>query len=443
MTELTQAVADVVPGVLEDLDRLVRIPSISSLPDHDADVEASAELVAELLREASCPDVRIVAEGGKPAVIGRYPAPEGAPTICLYAHHDVQPTGERALWTHDPFTPTKVADRLFGRGTADDKGGIGVHLAALRAFDGQPPIGVTLFIEGEEEIGSPSLNTIIERHRDLLDADVFVIADSVNWQVDEPAFTSTLRGMARIDVTVSTLDHALHSGQYGGVVPDAMTAMIQLLATMHDEQGNVAVDGLGSADSFALDYDADRLRAETGLLDGVEFIGDGLAVDRMWGKPSVTVIGMDATPVALASNTLAPSMTAMVGLRVAPGRDAVAEAEALKHHLESHAPWGAHVTAEVRESGQPGVIPTDGPVNRLAEAAFRDAWGKDAVYIGCGGSIPMIAAFQDAFPGSSVLVTAVTDPDSRMHGIDESLHLGDFAKACLAETLLISKLAHT
>lgn len=440
MTEDLKAAVDrVSAGVLDDLARLVAIPSVSSLPEHDADVQASAAFVAELLRDAGCPDVRIVAEGGKPAVIGRYPAPDGQPTVCLYAHHDVQPTGDAGLWSSDPFVASRRGDRLFGRGVVDDKAGVGVHLAALRAFDGRPPVGVTLFIEGEEEIGSPSLGRIIEAHRDLLAADVFVIADSVNWQVGEPAFTTTLRGLADCFVEVRTLDHALHSGQYGGVVPDALTALCRLLATLHDDAGDVAVAGLVSSPAAGLDYPLDRLATETGLM--ADFIGTGSVVERMWTKPAITVLAIDATPVKDASNTLTPVARAKVSLRVAPGDDAERALEALVAHLESHAPWGAKVTVTRGDVGQPGVVVAEGEAYASAEQAYGEAFGTEVVQIGCGGSIPMVAEFQRAFPGAAVLVSAVVDPDSRMHGIDESLHLGDFAKACLAETLFLARLA--
>lgn len=374
-------------------------------------------------------------------MIARFPAPEGQPTICLYAHHDVQPTGELSLWSTPPFEPVERDGRLYARGSADDKAGFAVHLAALRAFDGRPPVGVTLFIEGEEEIGSPSIGTIIERHHDALASDVYVIADSGNWDVDAPAFTTTLRGIADCVVEVRTLDHALHSGMFGGVVPDALTSLCRLLATLHDDAGNVAVEGISSYPAPELEYPEDRLRAETGILDGVEFIGDGSVVDRIWTRPAVTVLAIDATSVANASNTLAPVARAKVSLRVPPGNDAEAAEEALVRHLETHAPWGAQVTVTRGDHGQPGIVAFEGPLADAAAQAWREAWGKDAVTVGVGGSIPMIAEFQEAFPGATVLVTAVSDPDSRPHGIDESLDLGDFEKACLAETLLLQRLA--
>ena len=440
VTDMTRTVEALLPGVLADLTDLVAIRSVSSLPERQADVDASAAAVADLLRGAGCPDVRIVVEGGQPAVIGRYRAPEGAPTICLYAHHDVQPTGDLALWTSDPFSVSERSGRLYARGVVDDKAGIGVHLAALRAFDGRPPVGVTVFVEGEEEIGSPSLATILAQHRDLLDADAYVICDSGNWQVGTPAFTTTLRGLADVVVEVSTLDHALHSGQYGGVAPDALTALVQLLATLHHTDGTPAVEGLDAAPSFDLDYPADRLRTETGLLEGVQFIGSGTLADRMWAQPAITVLAIDAPSVAAASNTLTPSARAKVSVRVAPGQDGSAALAAVKAHLLAHAPWGARVAFGAETSGDGTSVPLTGPIAAAAREAYGAAWGTEPVEMGQGGSIPMVADFQRSFPDAEILVTGVCDPDSRMHGIDESLDVGDFRAACLAEALLLERL---
>ena len=280
-----------IPGVLVDLKSLITIESVSADPARAAEVERSARSIVGLLEDLGCPDIRVIrADGGAPAVIGRFPAPEGMPTVCLYAHHDVQPEGDPEGWRNPPFEATEVRDRLFGRGTSDDKGGFAVHLAALRAFGGKPPVGVILFVEGDEEVGSVGLPQLLEEHLAELAADVFVITDSCNWAVGQPAFTTTLRGLAGCTVEVRTLDHALHSGVYGGVVPDALTALCRMLATLHDDAGNVAVAGLGAAAAPALDYPPERLRAESGILDGVDWIGSGSFVERMWYKPAVSVI---------------------------------------------------------------------------------------------------------------------------------------------------------
>lgn len=282
MTIFDQVAAQL-PAVLADLEALVAIESVGADPARSDEVRRSAEAVAALLTDLGCPDVRVVsAAGGAPAVIARFTAPAGQPTVCLYAHHDVQPVGDPADWETPPFAATEVGGRLFGRGTADDKGGFAVHLAALRAFDGRPPVGVTLFIEGEEEIGSPTLATLLAEHHEALAADVYVIADSTNWAVGQPAFTTSLRGLADCVVELRTLDHAVHSGAFGGVVPDALTSLCRLLATLHDAEGNVAVKGLAAAPGQLLDYPEDRLREDSGLLPGVEFIGTGSFVERLW-----------------------------------------------------------------------------------------------------------------------------------------------------------------
>jgi len=439
--ELLARLDAVLPRALDDLKTLVSIPSVSSQPSHAADVQASAEQVAAWLREIGCPDVQIVREGGQPAVVACFPAPQGQPTVCLYAHHDVQPTGDVARWTTPPFVADERDGRLWGRGAADDKGGVAVHLAVLRAFDGRPPVGVRLFIEGEEEIGSPSLRAIMDAHHDKLAADVFVIADSGNWDVGAPALTTTLRGVTDCVVEVSTLDHGLHSGEFGGLVPDALTCLCRLLATLHDERGNVAVAGLVHSKAADVEYPLDRLQHETDRLDGVEWIGDGSVVQRNWNAPSISVLAIDTTRIEDASNTLIPSARAKVSLRVAPGDDAEHAAQMLQDHLMTHAPWGAQVRISDGSVGQPSTIAVDGPCAKAAIDAITQAWGVAPVMMGMGGSIPMISDFQQAFPGCEVVVTAVADPMSRAHSLDESVDLGDWRKAAIAEALFIEALA--
>jgi cysteinylglycine-S-conjugate dipeptidase len=439
---LRDQVQSQIPGVLADLEELVAIESVSADPTRASEVQRSAERIMQLLVDLQCPDVRIVrAAGGAPAVIGRFPAPEGKPTVCLYAHHDIQPEGKSSAWHTPPFVATELHERLYGRGATDDKGGFAVHLAALRAFQGRPPVGVTVFVEGEEEIGSPTLMQLLEDHHDELAADVFVITDSDNWAVGQPSFTTSLRGVAACTVEVRTLDHGLHSGVYGGVVPDALTTLCRLLASLHDDQGNVAVAGLGTTPAPDLEYPPERLREESGILDGVDWIGSGSFVERMWCKPAISVIALDATPVATASNTLIPSARAKVSVRVSPGDDAGQALAAVIKHLNDHAPWGAHVNVLGSETGEGSLIDFSGPYAEAAYAAFSQAWGVAPVLIGQGGTIPMVAEFGRAFPDATILITAVGDPDSRAHGANESLHLGDFAAACLAETLMLDAFA--
>jgi acetylornithine deacetylase/succinyl-diaminopimelate desuccinylase-like protein len=440
MSDLVERVREVLPSVRRDLEDLMRIESVWADPVRRPDVERSAEAVAKLLSEAGLGDVRIVSEGGAPAVIARHPAPPGAPTVLLYAHHDVQPEGDPAQWQSPPFEPTERDGRLYGRGSADDKAGIATHLAAFRAHDGSPPVGVTVFVEGEEESGSPSLSRLLASHRDVLASDVIVIADSDNWSTDVPSLTVSLRGLADCVVEVATLDHGLHSGLWGGVVPDALSVLVRLLASLHDDDGNVAVAGLYEGTAADVDYSPQRVREEAGLLDGVSEIGSGSVPQRLWAKPAITVIGIDTTPIAKSSNTLIPRARAKVSMRVPPGGDAREHLVALTRHFEQHAPWGAQVTVTPGDIGQPYAIDATGPVYDAARAAFRQAWGAEPVDTGVGGSIPFIAEFAAAFPSAKILVTGVEDPQTQAHSINESVHLGVLERAATAEALLLANL---
>lgn len=441
VTELREAVHQVLPSVRADLEALVRIPSISALPEHTGDLERSAEATAELFRaEGFAVGIHRV-EGGAPAVIARRPAPQGAPTVLLYAHHDVQPIGDLAIWESEPFEPTERGDRLYGRGAADDKAGIAAHLAAVRAHADDLPVGLIVFIEGEEEIGSPTLLPFLQAHKEDLRADVIVIADSANWDIGVPALTTSLRGLVDATIEIRTLEHAVHSGMWGGVVPDAMITLSRLIATFHDEDGTVAVEGLVRRPAAEVEYPEDRLRAESGIAEGVALVGSGSVVSRLWTQPALSVIGLDMTSVAAASNTLIPVVTAKLSLRIAPGQDPQAALDALRAHVEKHTPWGAQVTFTPGGVGPATSIDATGPAYDAARAAFKQAWdGTEPIDMGVGGSIPFIAYFQEAFPDAAVLVTGVEDPDTRAHSANEGLHLAEFERVCLAETLLLAKL---
>ena len=437
------AVEATLAGARTDLEHLVRIPSIWADPAHADDTRRSAEAVAELARGAGAADVSIIAaDGGGPAVVAHWPAPPGRPTVLLYAHHDVQPTGGDEKWTTPPFEPTERDGRLYGRGAADDKAGVMTHLATLRAFDGKPPVGVTLFIEGEEESGSPTLTALLAEHHESLACDVIVIADSSNPAIDVPALTTSLRGLVDVVVEVAMLERPVHSGVFGGAVGDALTALCRTLATLHDENGEVAIADLVHGVAEGPDSPEAQWRSEAGVLDGVELLGSGTIQDRVAHKPAVAVLGIDAPRVDDASNVLLPRARAFVSLRLAPGDDAAKAQRALIEHLEANVPWGAHVTVTPGPgSAEPFTISTTTEPFAVARRAFSAAYGNETVEFGIGGSIPFIAEFARAFPGAAVLVTGVGDPASRWHGIDESLHLGMFGRAVLAEALLLAELA--
>jgi cysteinylglycine-S-conjugate dipeptidase len=442
MSDLKTRVHDLVPGLIGDLEDLVRIQSVSADPARRSEVEQSARHTARLLTaEGVGAEVVRAYDGAAPAVIGERKGPEGAPVVLLYAHHDVQPENDPADWDSPPFEPTRRGDRLYGRGAADDKAGIAVHVGALRALGDDLPVTVRFFIEGEEESNSATLPDLLRQHHDRLAADVIVIADAGNWDIGVPSLTTSLRGLVRVDVEVRTLTHAVHSGMWGGLVPDAIMALSKLLSTLWAPDGSPAVEGLVSGPAADVEYPEERLRAESGVAPGVSWIGTGSAVERLWTQPAITVTGFDAPKVAGASNTLVPVARARVTVRLAPGdtsKNAIARVE---EHLAKHVPWGAQLTTTVVDAGEPTVLPAVGPAYTAARSALGEAWdGTAPVDMGTGGSIPFIAEFQEAFPGASILVTGVEDPDTRAHGANEGLHLPEFERAVLAEALLLRRL---
>ncbi|BDI22422.1 dipeptidase [Herbiconiux sp. L3-i23] len=444
------------PATVKDLSALVRIPSVSWDGFDGANVRASADAVAELARGIGLFDTVDVVSvpiapgsdvSGQPAVLAHRAAKNGAPTVLLYAHHDVQPPGDESLWESAPYEPTVRGDRLYGRGASDDKAGVITHIAALRALaenrGDDLDLGIVLFNEGEEEFGSRSFGNFLDIHREVLDADVIVVADSDNWDTATPALTVSLRGNVAFNLTVSTLDHASHSGMFGGAAPDAMLAAIKLLATLWDEDGVVAVDGLESYTSTeAPQYDSAQFRDEAALLDGVTPIGgDADIYSKMWFRPSITVTGIDAPTVQNASNTLVPSVRVRISTRIAPGQKAADAYGALRRHLDARAPLGAVLDYSDPDLGEPFLVDTTGDAFTLASQALADGWGAATVEQGVGGSIPFIAQLAETFPGAQILVTGVEDPDTRAHSPNESQHLGVLKRAITGEALLLSRLA--
>jgi len=438
--KLTQRIHDAMPQVRADLERLVSIPSVSATDWPKEPLMRSADAVAEMLRAVGA-DVKILRSNGHPAVVGYVPAPPGAPTVLLYAHHDVQPPGPETDWGSPAFTATMRDGRLFGRGSSDDKAGVVAHIAALRAFEGKPPVGVAVFIEGEEEAGSENLRTYLEQERQRLACDAVVVADGGNWRIGEPALTTTLRGVVSCVVELRVLDKAVHSGQFGGPFPDALTAMVRLLATLHDKKGDVAVEGIARGKAKKLDLTEDELRTQAGARRSVELIGKGGLTDRLWMKPSVSVLAIDAPAVRNAINQLVPVSRAKVSMRIPPGQDGKAALAALVAHLRKNVPWGAEVTITHESSGEPFVTKTGGRAYKAMRAALTKAWGHKAVDIGAGGTIPFLFDLAELFPNAEIMVTGVEDPRSGAHGPDESVDLGELERACLAEALFLNRLA--
>ena len=441
MSDLRSVIHEDLERVRDELERLVRIPSVSAEGFEPRHVRESADATAEILEASGATGVRLLeVDGAHPAVYAEAAGPEGTPTVLLYAHHDVQPPGAEDVWDSPPFEPVERDGRLYGRGSSDDKAGIVMHAAAVRAFDGAPPVNVKVIVEGEEETGSEHLGAFLERYGDLLATDAIVLADSDNWQIGVPGLTTSIRGVVDCVVEVRTLDHAVHSGVFGGPVPDALTTLSRVLATLHDDGGNVAVRGLAAGPTPEIDLTEDELRSLSGARPGVRLIGEGSITERLWMKPAISVVGIDAPSIRESSNQLVPVARARVSLRVPPGQDVHTAMDALAAHIEAAAPWGAEVRVEPGTAGQPFALRADGPVFDAARRALGEAFGNAVVEMGMGGSIPLVAEFAKVYPDAAILLTGAADPDTRAHGENESVHLGELERACLGEVLLLANL---
>ena len=440
--DLRAYVAADMPRLTQLLSDLVRLPSVSA-PGYDrATVHQAAETIVDMLEQAGYQNAQLLeVDSGNPAVFAEIPGPAGAPTLLLYAHYDVQPPGPAEEWETGPFDPVERNGRLYGRGSADDKGGMVMHLGAVASHGAQPPVGIQLFFEGEEEAGSGSLEAILEKYSHLLRPDVIVIGDGGNWAVGVPAFLTSLRGIVGISFELRTLKAAVHSGAYGGVYPDALIAMARLLATLHDDQGNVAIPGLASSEFEGLDLPEHLARQLSGVIDGVEQIGSGSIPSRLWSQPAISILALDAPPVSEAINQLVPVSRAKVSLRIAPGQDTSSALQKLKDHLISNAPWGTTVEIFHEEQGDASTLDMDNFAVAAWTVAFTEAFGIEPVRMGAGGSIPFIATFAELFPEAPILVIGTSDPTSSYHAPNESQDLGDLERAVLSEAIAFRLLA--
>ena len=444
--ELRTRVRDGMAQTIDDLSRLVAIPSVGHAGFDPANVRASAELTREILASAGARDARLIElDGGHPAVFAEIPGPPGAPTLLLYAHHDVQPEGDAAAWSSPPYVPEIRDGRMYGRGSADDKSGVAVHAAALRALgaheDATLPVTVKLLVEGEEECTTEHLPELVRGHADLLRADIAVIADGGNVRTGIPTVDTSVRGVTDCTITVSVMPIAQHSGSYGGPVPDAITALCRIIASLHDDAGDVTIDGLRSFAWEGSDVSEGDLRRDAGLYDEVRLIGSGPLADRLLSKPAVAVLGFDAPRVAGSSNQIVPQARARVSLRLAPGDDPVAAREALVAHLRAAAPWGVRV--DIGGDGEAGMgymVDTSTTAYAAAKEALAEAFGAAVEEHGSGGSIPLVPMLADTFPGIAVLIWGTGDEKSNWHSLDESVDLADVEHLALAEALFIQNL---
>ncbi len=457
--EVSAAVERGFDRTLQELVALARIPGVSA-PGFDPEhLVRSAEAVAELLETAGLENVEIVrVEGAHPYVLGDWlrAGPE-APTALVYAHHDVQPPGRPEAWRTPAFEPTLAGDgRLYGRGVVDDKAGLLLHVAALRAWletESRLPLNLKLIVEGEEEIGSLHLAEFLRAWRERLDCDVLVLSDTQNLQTGLPSLTTSLRGIVNVDVTVRALDHPIHSGMWGGPVPDAATTAARLLARLVDDRGRIAVPGLLDdvpelepalrARIEALPFDAARFRADAGLLGSVDFAGEPerSVYERLWHRPSIALVALEAMPLAGAANQLVAEARARVGVRLAPGQDAERVARLVSEFLQRDPPAGVSVETTLRAAVPGWQTRPEGPAFDAARRALSAGFGREPVTIGCGGTIPFVGPFSEVLGGVPALLLGLEDPPCNAHGENESLDLDDFRRACLASAHLLAELS--
>ena len=441
-TEALRArIHDDMPRVLDELSRLVTIPSVG-YPDYEPDnVRASAELTRDILHGSGVEDARLVElDGGHPAVFGEVAGPRGGPTVLLYAHHDVQPAADPDAWATPPFEPTVRDGRLYGRGAADDKSGIVVHAAALRALAGGAACTIKLLIEGEEECSTEHLPQLVQGNADLLRADVAVIADGGNHRTGVPTLGTSIRGGTAVIVRVDVLPSPKHSGGFGGPLPDAAMALARMIATLHDDQGNVTLQGLHSFRWEGTQVTEEEFREESGAFPEIKLLGTGTIADRTLSQPSINVLAFEAPRVAEASNQIVATARAVIGLRLAPGEDHDRATSILAGHLAAAAPWGVRVTIEPGRPGAGYMVDTQAPAARAAKAAMTEAFGREVLEMGSGGSIPLIPMLAETFPGIQILIWGQGDHLSNDHSTDESVDLGDLERMALSEALFLRDL---
>ncbi|MFD8220116.1 dipeptidase [Streptomyces sp. NPDC059697] len=444
---VAETVASLMPRAQAELTELVAFKSVADFDQFPrSESEGAANWVADALRAEGFQDVALLdTPDGTQSVYGFRPGPEGAKTVLLYAHYDVQPPLDEAAWTTPPFELTERDGRWYGRGAADCKGGFIMHLLALRALkaNGGVPVGVKVIVEGSEEQGTGGLERYAEEHPELLTADTIVIGDVGNFRLGLPTVTSTLRGMTLVRVQIDTLEGNLHSGQFGGAAPDALGALIRVLDSLRAEDGSTTIDGLtGDARWEGLQYEEEAFRKDAKVLDGVELTGSGTVADRIWARPAVTVLGIDCPPVVGATPSVQAGARALVSLRVPPGVDAAEATKLLQAHLEAHTPWGARVSSEQIGQGQPFRADTSSPAyTAMAEAMAVAYPGEEMQSAGQGGSIPLCNTLASLYPDAEILLIGLSEPKAQIHAVNESVSPDELERLSVTEALFLQKYA--
>ncbi len=438
--ELRERVVALMPRAKDDLAELVAMPSVADERQYPvAECERAAQWVQEAFAEVGFTDLRAeLTSDGSRAVVGHRPGPPGAKTVLLYAHYDVQPPLNSKAWKTPPFQLTERNGRWYGRGSADCKGNLLMHLTALRALGDDVPVNLKLVVEGSEEQGTGGLEDFVPKHADLLRADTVLVCDTGNAAVGVPTATTSLRGLANVVVTVHALAGEVHSGMYGGPAPDALAALIHILATLRDSHGNTTIAGLDNTQTWdGVPYPEEQFRTDAGVLDGVSLLGDGAVADVVWARPAVTVLGIDAPPVVGSAAAIQPTARARLNLRVPPGMNPVTAQDALIDQLTSAAPWGVRVEVERESSGSPFQAATGGPAYRALDAAMQAAYGKPLGTAGQGGSIPLCNVFQETYPDAEIILMGVEEPQCLIHAPNESVDPTEIANMAVAEAVFL------
>ncbi|MEV4864834.1 dipeptidase [Streptomyces ossamyceticus] len=444
---VAETVASLMPRAKEELTELVAFKSVADFDQFPkSESEGAANWVADALRAEGFQDVALLdTPDGTQSVYGCLPGPEGAKTVLLYAHYDVQPPLDEAAWVSPPFELTERDGRWYGRGAADCKGGVIMHLLALRALkaNGGVPVTVKLIAEGSEEMGTGGLQQYAEQHPELLAADTVVIGDAGNFRAGLPTVTASLRGMILLRVRIDALEGNLHSGQFGGAAPDALAALIRVLDSLRAADGTTTVDGLSGDGTWdGLQYDDERFRLDAKVLDGVELVGSGTVADRIWARPAATVLGIDAPPVVGATPSIQASARALIGLRVPPGVDVQEAMKLLEAHLVAHTPWGARVNCEPIGHGQAFRADTSSPAYEAMAAAMAVAYpGQEMQYAGHGGSIPLCNTLAALYPRAEILLIGLSEPEAQIHAVNESVSPDELERMAVTEALFLTNYA--
>jgi len=448
------------PSHLDDLKSLIRIPSVSFAGFPENEMLHCAEGVAAVLRKRGLENVTLLHVGNAaPYVYGERLRAPGKPTVLLYAHYDVQPPGREELWTSPAFDPvlrdSPQGQRLYGRGTADDKAGIIMHTSAIASWleaAGELPVNVKVVIEGEEEVGSNHLGEFLKVHRKKLDADVLVLTDTNNFDCGVPAITVGLRGIVALEVEVRALTKTVHSGMWGGPIPDPVMALSKMIGALTDDQGRIAVPGVLEqvrplseseiAEFQRIPFDEADFRRQAGLVSGAKLLKDGPSpLAQLWRLPAMTVTAIQASSRKQAANIINDTAWAKVTIRVVPGMDPHKVSQQLEAFLRSKVPWGLEVTFKGDGGGAAWSANPTGPAFEAADAALEKGYGVAPYKIGCGGSIGFVGPFAEALGGAPSILIGVEDPYTNAHGENESVLVADLRKACTSEAYFFAELA--